>query len=145
MKKLLSLTLALAMTLSLAMPVVAEGLPEDTAAQQEVVQEVADDAPVETPEPTEPTEPTEPAEPTEQPTEAPTAEPVETPTETPAETAEPTEKPAPTELPVEDGETKSYNAEAADLFYYTVKEDGTCEITGCRENVEGVYINPQHN
>lgn len=67
MKKLLSLTLALAMTLSLAMPVVAEGLPEDTAAQQEVVQEVADDAPVETPEPTEPTEPTEPAEPTEQP------------------------------------------------------------------------------
>lgn len=57
MKKLLSLTLALAMTLSLAMPVVAEGLPEDTAAQQEVVQEVADDAPVETPEPTEPTAP----------------------------------------------------------------------------------------
>ncbi|GEM_PF-2361099 len=142
MKKLLSLTLALAMTLSLAMPVVAEGLPEDTAAQQEVVQEVADDAPVETPEPTEPTEPTEPAEPTEQPTEAPTAEPVETPTETPAETAEPTEKPAPTELPVEDGETKSYNAEAADLFYYTVKEDGTCEITGCRENVEGVLEIP---
>lgn len=137
MKKLLSLTLALAMTLSLAMPVVAEGLPEDTAAQQEVVQEVADDAPVETPEPTEPTEPTEPAEPTEQPTEAPTAEPVETPTETPAETVEPTEKPAPTELPVEDGETKSYNAEAADLFNYTVKEDGTCEITSCKKDVEG--------
>lgn len=137
MKKLLSLTLALAMTLSLAMPVVAEGLPEDTAAQQEVVQEVADDAPVETPEPTEPTEPTEPAEPTEQPTEAPTAEPVETPTETPTETTEPTEEPAPTELPVEDGETKSYNAEAADLFNYTVKEDGTCEITSCKKDVEG--------
>ena len=142
MKKLLSLTLALAMTLSLAMPVVAEGLPEDTAAQQEVVQEVADDAPVETPEPTEPTEPTETAEPTEQPTEAPTAEPVETPTETPTETAEPTEKPAPTELPVEDGDTKRYNAEATNLFYYTIKEDGTCEITGCRENVEGVLEIP---
>ena len=142
MKKILSLTLALAMTLSLAMPVVAEGLPEDTAAQQEVVQEVADDAPVETPEPTEPTEPTETAEPTEQPTEAPTAEPVETPTETPTETAEPTEKPAPTELPVEDGDTKRYNAEATNLFYYTIKEDGTCEITGCRENVEGVLEIP---
>lgn len=147
MKKLLSLTLALAMTLSLAMPVVAEGLPEDTAAQQEVVQEVADDAPVETPEPTEPTEPTEPAEPTEQPTEAPTAEPVETPTETPAEPAEPTEEPAPTELPVEDGEAKQYNdMSTMDVVYdgigYMFNGDGTARVGLVDRGKEGTVVVP---
>lgn len=152
MKKLLSLTLALAMTLSLAMPVVAEGLPEDTAAQQEVVQEVADDAPVETPEPTEPTEPTEPAEPTEQPTEAPTAEPVETPTETPAEPAEPTEEPAPTELPVEDGEANQYDVSydgfgKMDAVYdgvgYKFNDDGTASIGYVDRNIEGKVVVPK--
>lgn len=142
MKKLLSLTLALAMTLSLAMPVVAEGLPEDTAAQQEVVQEVADDAPVETPEPTEPTEPTEPAEPTEQPTEAPTAEPVETPTETPTEPVEPTEEPAPTELPTENGEAKQYDLTVYDGIYYTLFSDGTAAIDKTKKDIAGAVVLP---
>ena len=142
MKKLLSLTLALAMTLSLAMPVVAEGLPEDTAAQQEVVQEVADDAPVETPEPTEPTEPTETAEPTEQPTEAPTAEPVETPTETPTEPAEPTEEPAPTELPTESGEAKQYDLTVYDGIYYTLYSDGTAAIYKTKKDIAGAVVLP---
>lgn len=145
MKKLLSLTLALAMTLSLAMPVVAEGLPEDTAAQQEVVQEVADDAPVETPEPTKPTEPTEPAEPTEQPTEAPTAEPVETPTETPAETAEPVETPT-EELPTENGNANQYNDSVYDnmgmKWYYTIDVNQTCTISHADKNIEGDIVIP---
>lgn len=145
MKKLLSLTLALAMTLSLAMPVVAEGLPEDTAAQQEVVQEVADDAPVETPEPTEPTEPTETAEPTEQPTEAPTAEPVETPTETPTETAKPVETPT-EELPTENGNANQYNDNVYDnigmKWYYTIDVNQNCTISQADKNIEGDIVIP---
>lgn len=145
MKKLLSLTLALAMTLSLAMPVVAEGLPEDTAAQQEIVQEVADDALVETPEPTEPTEPTEPAEPTEQPTEAPTAEPVETPTETPAETAEPVETPT-EELPTENGNANQYNDNVYDAtgmkWCYSIDVNQTCTISQADKNIEGDIVIP---